>query len=66
MGKRDKGRKQSDCVSYLWGSCQKKPDSESGRNKDKKVAGSDGRGGRGNRQMLLIPVVGCRSEGGEI
>lgn len=29
-------------------------------------AGLDGRGGRGNRQMLLIPVVGCWSEGGKI
>lgn len=68
VGKRNKGRKQSDCVSYLWGSCQKKPDSESGRNKDKKkkIVVLDGRGGRGSRQMLLIPVVGCWSEGGEI
>lgn len=70
MRQKEKQRKEAewlcDCVSYLWGTCQKKPDSESGKNKEKKIDGLDGKGGRGNRQMLLIPVVGCWSEGEEI
>lgn len=58
LGKRNKGRKQSECVSYLWGSCQKKPDSESGRNKDKKKNCRIGRKGR-QRESSDAPQSCC-------
>lgn len=54
--KKHKGRKTSE-------SCQKKPDSESGRNKDgkkeKKEKEKPSRIGWKGSQMFLVPVVGC-------
>lgn len=56
VGKRNKGRKES--VSYLWGSCQKKPDSESGRNKDRKKNSGIGWKGR-QREASDAPYSCC-------
>lgn len=67
--KRNKGRKQSDCVivSPTCGELARRSQTvKVERTKKKKIDGLDGKGGRGNRQMLLIPVVGCWSEGEEI